>query len=149
MEDHLSLLTFSVIRFSLLQVNDTEAVLRSHGIQPSAQRMAVAGYVLQTDEHPSADVVFRSVRERFPYISRATVYNTLNLLVEKGLLQALRLAADCVVFDPKVEAHHHFIDDRTGTIHDVPREAVQVSNIDSLTEFDIRGCEVILRGRRR
>jgi Fur family transcriptional regulator, iron response regulator len=55
----------------------TDATLRQHGIQPSAQRVAVAEFVLHTDEHPSADVVWKRVRERFPWISRATVYNTL------------------------------------------------------------------------
>jgi Fe2+ or Zn2+ uptake regulation protein len=128
-------------------VNDTGARLRDHGIQPSAQRVAVADYVLTTDEHPSADVVFRSVRKRFPYISRATVYNTLNLFVEKGLLRALNIAEDCVVFDPKVETHHHFIDDRTGRIHDIAWDAVQVCNAEHLQGFEVRDYQVILHGR--
>jgi SAM-dependent methyltransferase len=50
-------------------------------------------------------------------VSRATVYNTLNLLVEKGLLKQLTLAEGRVVFDPNMERHHHFIDEVTGTIH--------------------------------
>ena len=82
-------------------------ILQEHGIQPSAQRVAVADYVLQTIEHPSADLVWNRVKARVPYISRATVYNTLNLFVEKGLLRALTLAEDSVVFDPNVERHHH------------------------------------------
>jgi Fe2+ or Zn2+ uptake regulation protein len=63
------------------------ALLTRHGIQPSAQRVAVADYVLYTDEHPSADRVFAKVRKSLPVLSRATVYNTLNLLVKKGLLR--------------------------------------------------------------
>ena len=130
-------------------MNATETRLRDQGIQPSAHRIAVANYVLSTDEHPSADVVFRRVRKRFPYISRATVYNTLNLFVEKGLLQALNIADGCVVFDPKVETHHHFIDDRTGRIHDIARESLQVHNIDALNEFEVRDYQVILHGRHK
>ncbi|MFW6198056.1 MAG: Fur family transcriptional regulator, partial [Myxococcota bacterium] len=53
----------------------TAEVLRAHGVQPSAQRVAVADYVLRTEEHPSADQVFARVRSGFPMISRATVYN--------------------------------------------------------------------------
>jgi Fe2+ or Zn2+ uptake regulation protein len=75
-------------------------ILRSHGIQPSAQRLAVAAYVLDTEAHPSAEQVWGRVRERFPMISRATVYNTLNLFVEKGLLRQLALSEGSVVFDP-------------------------------------------------
>jgi Fe2+ or Zn2+ uptake regulation protein len=124
-------------------------LLRKHGIQPSAQRIAVAEYVLDTLDHPSADQVWDRVRRRFPMLSRATVYNTLNLFVRKGLLRELVLAEGRVVFDPKVEPHHHFIDERTGRIHDVPWNAVRVSRIDSLRGFDVREYQVVMRGRRQ
>jgi Fe2+ or Zn2+ uptake regulation protein len=128
---------------------DVLILLRKHGIQPSAQRIAVAEYVLDTLDHPSADQVWDRVRRRFPTLSRATVYNTLNLFVRKGLLRELVLAEGRVVFDPKVEPHHHFIDERTGRIHDVPWDAVRVSRIDSLRGFDVREYQVVMRGRRQ
>jgi len=123
--------------------------LQDHGIQASAQRVAVADYVLKTDEHPSADLVWKRVKRRFPYISRATVYNTLNLFVEKGLLKTLNLSDDSVVFDPKTETHHHFIDEKTGRIHDIPWEKVQVCNIESLRGYDIHDYQVVMRGRKK
>jgi Fur family iron response transcriptional regulator len=129
-----------------VQTKDASAILRDSGIQPSAQRVAVADYVLYTAEHPSADHVWKRVRERFPWISRATVYNTLNLFVEKGLLRRLTFAEDSVVFDPKTDTHHHFIDETTGAIHDVPWERVQVCNIDSLREYDVHDYQVVMRG---
>ena len=126
---------------------NVETTLREKGIQPSAQRVAVASYVLETHEHPSAELVFKRVRERFPWISRATVYNTLNLFVEKGLLQRLTIAEDSVVFDPVTAMHHHFIDEETGAIHDVPWERVQVCQIESLHDYDIRQYQVVMRGK--
>jgi Fe2+ or Zn2+ uptake regulation protein len=122
--------------------------LRSHGIQPSAQRMAVAQYVLATDEHPSADQVWARVKAAFPMISRATVYNTLNLFVRQGLLRQLVLAEGKVVFDPHLGPHHHFIDDATGSIQDVPWEAVEVRNVENLKGVDVREYQVVMRGRR-
>ncbi|HJQ39569.1 MAG TPA: Fur family transcriptional regulator [Thermoanaerobaculia bacterium] len=127
----------------------TAEALQEHGIQPSAQRVAVAEYVLRTHEHPSADLVWKRVRERFPWISRATVYNSLNLFVEKGLLRRLTFAEDSVVFDPRVDTHHHFIDDETGEIVDVPWEKVQVCNIESLRGYDISDYQVVMHGTRR
>ena len=124
-----------------------ETTLREHGIQPSAQRVAVADYVLRTAEHPSADLVWKRVRERFPWISRATVYNTLHLFVEKGLLQRLTIAEDSIVFDPIVSAHHHFVDEETGAIHDVPWERVQVCNIESLQDYEVEHYQVVMRGK--
>jgi Fur family iron response transcriptional regulator len=88
------------------------------------------------------------VRKRFPMISRATVYNTLNLFVEKGLLRSLVLAEGRVVYDPKVEPHHHFIDEHTGRISDLPWDALKVSNLEALDGIEVREYQVVVRGRR-
>ncbi|MGH9418391.1 MAG: Fur family transcriptional regulator [Thermoanaerobaculia bacterium] len=130
-------------------MRDSVTILQQHGIQPSAQRVAVADYVLQTVEHPSADLVWNRVKARVPYISRATVYNTLNLFVEKGLLRALQLAEDSVVFDPNVERHHHLVDEESGAIHDVPWDKVQVCNIEGLKGFEIHDYQVVMHGVRK
>ena len=124
-------------------------ILDQHGIQPSAQRVAVAEYVLNTTDHPSADRVWAKVQERFPMISRATVYNTLNLFVEKKLLRELHLSPDSVVFDPNLERHHHLIDDETGRILDIEWGMVQMPDIDRLGSWQIRDYQVVMHGRRK
>ena len=121
--------------------------LRAAGVRPSAQRMAVAQYVLVTDEHPSAEQVLTRVAEKFPYLSRATVYNTLNLFVKEGLLRPLVLSEGRVVFDPKLERHHHFVDDATGLIEDIPWGAVKVGD-GKLEGYRVREYMVVLRGRK-
>lgn len=123
--------------------------LRAAGIQPSAQRVAVASYVLATDEHPSAERVWTAVKRTLPVISRATVYNTLNLLVRHGLLHELVLAPGRTVFDPKLERHHHFVDDDTGRIVDVPWDAIAVSEPRGLPGLAVREYQVVMRGRQR
>lgn len=129
-----------------MQANLIE-LLREKGIQPSAQRVAVGEYVLFTEDHPSADQVWSKVGATFPLISRATVYNTLHLFVEKGLLRQHVLAEGRVVFDPKTEMHHHFIDEESGRIFDVPWEAFEVKQIDPLEGFEARELQVVMRGR--
>jgi Fe2+ or Zn2+ uptake regulation protein len=129
-------------------VKDVVASLRAQGIQPSAQRVAVGEYVLRTDDHPSADQVFHRVKRSFPMLSRATVYNTLNLFVEKGLLRAFVLAPGKIVFDPKTESHHHFIDDQTGEILDIPWQALEVNRVERLKGLDVHEYQVVMRGRR-
>jgi Fur family transcriptional regulator, iron response regulator len=123
-------------------------LLRDHGIQPSAQRVAVGNYVLFTEDHPSADEVWTRVKKNFPMVSRATVYNTLNAFVEKGLLRELVLAEGRTVFDPKTDAHHHFIDEVTGRIHDIPWDALEVKKLDHLRGYAVSEYQVVLRGRR-
>ncbi|MBX3462950.1 MAG: transcriptional repressor [Planctomycetes bacterium] len=118
-------------------------------IRPSAQRVAIAGYVLSTADHPSADDVWQRVKVDFPMVSRATVYNTLQLFTEHGLLRQLVLAEGKVVFDPMVEPHHHFVDDETGAIEDIPWSALRVGKVDELEGVDVREYMVVVRGRRR
>lgn len=127
---------------------DALSVLRRHGIQPTPQRIAVAEHVLGAKTHPSADEVWEQVRRRCRTLSRATVYNTLNLFVEKGLLRTQVLKEGTVVFDPRVDAHHHFIDVNTGKIYDVPWDALKVTGKEALRGFEVREYQVILRGRR-
>ncbi len=133
----------------MLQPIDAQERLRLHGVQPSAQRVAIAEYVLATDEHPSAEQVWARVRARFPMVSRATVYNTLHVLVDKGLLRELVLAEGRIVYDPKLEPHHHFVDDDSGAIHDVPWSALRVSGVDALDGLEVREHQVVLRGRKK
>lgn len=121
--------------------------LRTANVQPSAQRVAVAKYVLMTKDHPTADQVWAKVRKSFPMISRATVYNTLNLFVKKRLLRQFVLNDGRMVFDANVDRHHHFIDEETRRIYDLPWEALTVSKLDSLNGFEVREWHVVVRGR--
>ncbi len=123
--------------------------LERAGLRRSAQRIAIASYVLDTDDHPTADEVWTRVKAEFPTVSRATVYNTLQAFRDHGLLRQLVLAEGSVVFDPNVEPHHHFVDDGTGAIHDIPWTALRVSKVDELEGLDVREYMVVVRGRRR
>lgn len=124
-----------------------QALLVEHDIKPSPQRLAVGESVLYSQAHPTAEDVLVEARGRFPWLSRATVYNTLNLFVRKGLLRAFSLGEGPLVYDPNVDAHHHFIDDATGRIHDVPWNALRVAKVSALPGLEVREYQVVLHGR--
>ncbi|MEZ6036013.1 MAG: Fur family transcriptional regulator [Planctomycetota bacterium] len=121
--------------------------LSQHGIRPSAQRVAIARYVLATDDHPTAEQVWSRVRATFPTVSRATVYNTLQLFKQHGLLLEHELGGGSAVFDPNVEPHHHFVDDETGEIRDIPWSAIPIGDVN-LPHVQVREYSVVVRGRR-
>jgi Fe2+ or Zn2+ uptake regulation protein len=123
--------------------------LRQCDIQPTPQRIAVVEYILNSKTHPSADDVLSYARKKCPTVSRATVYNTLNLLVEKGLLAMQTIKEGAIVFDPNVEEHHHFIDNDTGEIYDIPWDQLLVKGKEKLKDFEITEFQVIMRGRRK
>jgi Fe2+ or Zn2+ uptake regulation protein len=130
-------------------MDDPIAVLRNVGLQPTPQRLAVARYVLGTTSHPTADEVLEHARRECPTLSRATVYNTLTRLTEKGLVKTQTVKEGVIVFDARVEKHHHFIDEETGEIHDVPWDALVVSGKEKLKGFQVKEYQVVMRGRRR
>jgi len=120
-------------------------LLASHGIRPTRQRLAIARLVLSSHDHLSADQVLARVSRT----SRATVYNTLNVLVERGLVREVMLSAGTVVYDPNLERHHHFVDEDSGRITDLPWSAVKVARPAGLPGVEVRSYEVVVRGRRR
>lgn len=126
---------------------DSVETLRRHMIRPSTQRLAVADYVLSATDHPSAEQVWERARKKAKVLSRATVYNTLNLFVERGLLRSF-LVGGRVVFDPNVERHHHLIDE-SGRVHDVPWEAIRVADLRSVSDWHVRDYQLVMRGTRR
>lgn len=128
-------------------MKDTISFLKSKGIRPTTHRIAVGQYVLNTTTHPSAENVMKTVKRRYPTISRATIYNVLDLFVRKGLLQRKLLREGMVVFDPLVKPHHHFIDESTGAIFDVPLEACQIKSTASLRRFAISDYHIVMRGK--
>jgi Fur family iron response transcriptional regulator len=128
---------------------DLTDLLKRHGIQPSVQRLAIAAVVLQGGRHPAADEIHREVRSRLPMVSRATVYNTLHLFVERGLLLAHQVGEGPTVYDANVDRHHHVIDAESGQIVDVPWEAIEVRQSPELRDWEIESYTVIMRGRRR
>jgi Fe2+ or Zn2+ uptake regulation protein len=130
-------------------VTDAIDILRDCGIQPTPQRIAVVECVLNNKFHPTADEVLERARRKCPTVSRATVYNTLNLLVEKGLLRTQLLREGTVVFDPNVQKHHHFIDEKTGVIYDIPWDSLELIGKERLKDCEVHEYQVVMRGRWR
>ncbi|HEY9722115.1 MAG TPA: transcriptional repressor [Oscillatoriaceae cyanobacterium] len=124
-------------------------MLKRAGINPTAQRIAICRFVLCEADHPTAEVVKAWVDENFPKMSLATVYNTLRILVDAGLLRELRLPhTDSVLYDNNLTDHVHFLDEASGVLYDVPRDRVAVTaELDP--QFEVARTEVLFRGRRR
>lgn len=128
---------------------DVIALLRGAGLQPTPQRLAVARYVLATKAHPTAETVLVEARKECPTLSRATVYNTLARLAEKGIVKSQAIREGVVVFEPNAERHHHLIDEETGEIVDIPWSAVRVLGRETFEEYNVVEYQVVMRGRKR
>ncbi|HEY7757900.1 MAG TPA: transcriptional repressor [Burkholderiales bacterium] len=123
-------------------------VLRRHGINPTHQRIEIAHAMYSRHEHLSADQVLASVNERHPETSRATVYNTLNLFVEKRLIREVIVDPNRVFYDPNTAPHYHLYDVRTGRLTDIDASGIRVSGLPRLPAGVVtEGMDIILRVR--
>ena len=95
-----------------------ENMCRKLGVKRTHQRMEIFREVAQTVEHPDAEMVYRSVSERIPTMSLDTVYRTLWLLKDLGLITTLGSPKERTRFDANLDHHHHFVCVKCGLTRD-------------------------------
>ncbi len=134
-----------------LQNHTRESVaqlLRSHGINPTHQRIEIGYALFENPQHPSADEILAMVNARHAETSKATVYNTLKLFVDKGMVRELIVDPNKVFYDPNTSAHHHFYDIATGELIDIPAAGVNVEGLPPLPLGMVTaGIDIIVRTR--
>ena len=104
-----------------------ERRLSDCGIRPTGQRVRIASLLLSAPQHLSAEQILESLRGTGARVSKATVYNTLNLFAERGLIRQLSVDGSRAWFDSNVDAHYHFHDMTTRRPHrrPDPRRGIQ------------------------
>ncbi|TMG76463.1 MAG: transcriptional repressor [Betaproteobacteria bacterium] len=123
-------------------------LLRRHGITPTHQRMEIAHVLFARREHLSADQILSLVNSRYAETSKATVYNTLKLFLEKKLIRELVVDPARIVYDPNTEPHHHLYDVVTGRLTDVPADNIRVVGLPPLPPGTVAdGVDIIIRTR--
>ncbi len=127
---------------------DLAGVLRGHGINPTHQRIEIAHAIFSRGVHLSADQVLAQVNNRASETSKATVYNTLNLFLEKKLLREVIVDPSKVFYDPNTEPHHHFYNVDTGALIDIDARDIRVSGLPPLPRgMATEGVDIIVRIR--
>jgi Fur family iron response transcriptional regulator len=124
------------------------ARLQAHGIRATAPRLRIAELLLAAPQHLSAEQIADAVRANGLAVSKATVYNTLNLFAERGLIRPLIVDGTRSCFDSNVEAHYHFHDEATGALTDVALPEVQFSRLPPPPEgMEVAGLDLVIRLR--
>jgi Fur family iron response transcriptional regulator len=125
-------------------------LLRRHDINPTHQRIEIAHALFSRGEHLSADQVLSIVNDRHSETSKATVYNTLNLFLEKKLIREVIVDPSKVFYDPNTEPHHHFYHVDTGELADIDAAGVEVRGLPPLPDgMATEGVDIIVRVRSR
>ena len=107
-------------------------VFDSFGILPTPQRLEIATILLQRPQHLSADQIIERLRRSKSAVSKATVYNTLKLFSEHGLVKECMVDPVRKFYDSTTHAHHHFYNVDTGELFDIPDAQVSFEKLPNL-----------------
>lgn len=124
--------------------------LADYGIKPTPQRVKIADILLEKPQHLSAEQILDRLRESGSTVSKATVYNTLNLFGERGLVRELSVDPERRYYDSSNVPHHHFYNVDTCELTDIDERDVCFSALPPLPEgTESQSVEVLIKVRRR
>jgi Fur family transcriptional regulator, iron response regulator len=124
--------------------------LEQHGIRPTAQRIKVAELLLMAPRHMTAEQILGCLRQADSRVSKATVYNTLNLFVAEGLAREIHADPQRCVYDSTISPHHHFQNLDTGEMIDIRPEDLSFARLPELPAgTEIASVDVVIRLRRK
>jgi Fur family iron response transcriptional regulator len=131
-------------------VDNLSQRLLGHGVRPTAQRLRIASLLLGKPQHLSADQVLAGLRGLGLRVSKATIYNTLNLFAASGLIRQLSVGGDRSWFDSNTDAHYHFHDMDSGALMDVSLSDVEFQRLpEPPPGMQVDGIDLVIRLRRR
>jgi len=100
-------------------------IFREKGYKLTSQRLAICKFILSRKDHPTANQIYQALKEEYPTISLGTIYKTLHLLKELGLLQELGFNEGSIRYDPDMELHMNMVCSKCGKIYDYKTENVK------------------------
>jgi Fur family transcriptional regulator, peroxide stress response regulator len=123
-------------------------ICRRQGVKATHQRTEILRELAGSEEHPDAETIFTRVRQRIPAISVDTIYRTLRLLEDRGVIARVGSMRDRARFDANTDRHHHFVCTECEMISDfysdamdwfpVPREVSEMGSVEGVY-VEVRG----------
>jgi len=115
-------------------------------VTATKQRLDVGEVILSMPQHSSAEQIIAGIKAMGSRVSKATVYNTLNLFCERGLLRTVNVDPVRQFYDPTVGPHHHFYNMDTGELVDIDPEKVTLQfNGEFPPGMEQRSVDVVIR----
>lgn len=124
---------------------DISDTLTNNKIRPSFQRIKVLEYLINNQHHPNVDQIYKDLQSEVPTLSKATIYNTLNLFVKAGLVKVLSIEDKETRYDIVTETHGHFKCEECGTIFNFKVDSGLLAT-DELAGFKVVDKNVYFKG---
>ena len=104
-------------------------LLKENSIKITSQRLDVLRYLDDRRTHPTAEQIYLDIKEKNPSLSKTTVYNSLDIFKEKGIIQSLTISGSELRYDFETKMHHHFFCTECGRIYDVDFKCPNVEKV--------------------
>ena len=118
------------------------------GILPTPQRIEIASILLERAQHLSAEHILDKLKASGSRVSKATVYNTLNLFSERGLVKEVMVDPVRKFYDSTTHPHHHFYNADTRELSDISSDNIEIAGLPPLPPgTELEGAELVIRLR--
>lgn len=108
-----------------MDTQDLINVFRENGRKVTTQRLAICKFILSRKDHPTVEQIYQELRNEYPTIGLGTIYKTLHLLKELGVIQELGFNEGSIRYDPDMELHINMVCSKCGKISDYKTENVK------------------------
>lgn len=123
--------------------------LREKNLKITPQRLEILRAIHKVPAHPSTDRIYQSVKKRYPAVSLATVYKTLETLVEIGEIRVALVSKGKTLYDTRLDHHHHFVCEQCGYVEDVNIKLDCLENCGPShmkKDYQVSQSEVVFKG---
>ncbi|KUG04531.1 peroxide stress regulator [hydrocarbon metagenome] len=128
-----------------MNIKEIEEFLRLNQIKPSHHRLKIYQYLVQNKNHPSVELIYKELADDIPTLSKTTVYNTLNLFVEKGVAQLITIDESETRYDADMSIHGHFKCKNCGKVYDFQLNFAAI-DMRGLQHFQVDENHIYLKG---
>lgn len=119
--------------------------LKSHDIKPSYQRIKIFEYLIVHKNHPTVDMIYKALVDEIPTLSKTTVYNTLNLFIEKQIAIVIVIEENETRYDADINFHGHFKCESCGHVIDIEINPESIS-FEALNSYQINEHHLYFKG---
>lgn len=133
----------------MLDMQMVTQILRDQGFKATPQRLAVYEALASDDSHPNAEMLYNMLKEKYPTMSLATVYKTMDIFSAIGLIQVLNVGEDSFRYDAQTDCHPHVrcvSCNRVDDVFEVDDEAM-LQEIANKTGYQITGRQLYFFGK--
>lgn len=126
-------------------MDKVKTFLESKQVKASYHRLRILEYLMKNRNHPSVDTIYQALSPEIPTLSKTTVYNTLSLFTEKGIVSSLTIVNNELRYDLMFEPHAHFQCSHCNKVFDIPMEN-ELFFTTSVEEHKVEEIQITFKG---